>query len=102
VAWQFAGPDPERRERVALRIIAGSFFALAVYVTVEALRTLIGGHQPEHSTVGIVLVAVSVVIMPLLSWAQRLLGVSSAQPAQWRTRSRRCCAPTCPRRCWSG
>ncbi|MCU1663084.1 MAG: cobalt transporter [Pseudonocardia sp.] len=74
VAWQFSGPDPECRERVALRVIAGSFFALAAYVTVEALRSLIGGHQPEHSTVGIVLVAVSVVIMPFLSWAQRRAG----------------------------
>ena len=67
VAWQFAAPDPERREQVTLRIIAGSFFALAAYVTVEALRTLIGGHQPEQSDVGIALVAVSVVIMPVLS-----------------------------------
>jgi divalent metal cation (Fe/Co/Zn/Cd) transporter len=74
VAWQFAGPDPERREKVALRVIAGSFFALAAYVTVEAVRTLIGGHQPEHSTVGIVLVSISVVIMPVLSWAQRRAG----------------------------
>jgi divalent metal cation (Fe/Co/Zn/Cd) transporter len=74
VAWQFAGPDPERREKVALRVIAGSFFALAAYVTVEALRTLFGGDEAEHSTVGIVLVAVSVVIMPFLSWAQRRAG----------------------------
>jgi divalent metal cation (Fe/Co/Zn/Cd) transporter len=74
VAWQFAGPDHERREKVALRIIAGSFFALAAYVTVEALRTLIGGHQPEQSNVGIVLVSISVVIMPFLSWAQRRAG----------------------------
>jgi divalent metal cation (Fe/Co/Zn/Cd) transporter len=74
VAWQFSAPDPERREKVALRVIAGSFFALAAYVTVEALRTLITGNEPEHSTVGIVLVAVSVVIMPSLSWAQRRAG----------------------------
>jgi divalent metal cation (Fe/Co/Zn/Cd) transporter len=74
VAWQFAGPDHERREKVALRVIAGSFFALAAYVTVEALRTLVGGHQPEHSSVGIALVSVSVVIMPVLSWAQRRAG----------------------------
>jgi divalent metal cation (Fe/Co/Zn/Cd) transporter len=74
VAWQFAGPDHERREKVALRVIAGSFFALAAYVTVEALRTLIGGHRAEESTVGIVLVATSVVIMPFLSWAQRRAG----------------------------
>jgi divalent metal cation (Fe/Co/Zn/Cd) transporter len=74
VAWQFAGPDHERREKVALRVIAGSFFVLAAYVTVEALRTLVGGHEPERSDVGIALVAVSVVIMPVLSWAQRRAG----------------------------
>ncbi len=36
IAWQFAAADPERRERSALRIVAGSFFALAAYVAVEA------------------------------------------------------------------
>ncbi|MEU6205140.1 cation transporter, partial [Micromonospora musae] len=42
VAWQFAGRDPESREKVALRIIAFSFFALAAYVTVESVRALVG------------------------------------------------------------
>src|SRR4051812_27011302 len=37
VAWQFAGRDPEAREKVALRIIAFSFFGLATYVTVDAI-----------------------------------------------------------------
>src|SRR3954466_15684333 len=74
VAWQFAGPDPQRREKVALRVIAGSFFALDAYVCVEAVRTLIGADRPEHSLVGIVLVAISVVVMPFLSWAQRRAG----------------------------
>ena len=74
VAWQFAGPDHERREKAALRVIAGSFFVLAAYVTVEAVRTLISGDRPEQSSVGIVLVTVSVVIMPFLSWAQRRAG----------------------------
>jgi divalent metal cation (Fe/Co/Zn/Cd) transporter len=74
VAWQFSATDPERREKVALRVIAGSFFALAAYVTVEALRTLVNGNEPERTTVGIVLVAVSVVAMPFLSWAQRKAG----------------------------
>jgi divalent metal cation (Fe/Co/Zn/Cd) transporter len=74
VAWQFAGPDPERREKVALRVVAGSFFALAAYVTFEAVRTLVGADQAEHSPVGITLVAISVLVMPFLSWAQRRAG----------------------------
>ena len=74
VAWQFAGRDPQKRERVALRVIAWSFFALAAYVTVEALRTLFGAEEAGQSTVGIVLVALSVVVMPVLSLAQRRAG----------------------------
>ena len=74
VAWQFAGRDPQRREQTALRGIAWSFFALAAYVTVESLRALLGGAESEHSPVGIALVALSVVIMPVLSLAQRRAG----------------------------
>jgi divalent metal cation (Fe/Co/Zn/Cd) transporter len=77
VAWQFSTPDHDRRqarERRALRIIAGSFFALAGFVAVDALRTLLGADEAQHSTVGIVLAAVSVLIMPFLSHAQRRAG----------------------------
>jgi divalent metal cation (Fe/Co/Zn/Cd) transporter len=74
VAWQFAGRDPESRERTALRIIAVSFFALAAYVTIDSVRALFGGAPAEHSTVGIVLAAVSLVVMPGLSYAQRKAG----------------------------
>ncbi|RKN50375.1 cation transporter [Micromonospora endolithica] len=74
VAWQFAGPDPEAREKVALRVIAVSFFALAAYVTVESVRALIGGAEAEHSSIGLVLAALSLAIMPVLSYAQRRAG----------------------------
>lgn len=74
VAWQFAGRDHESRERIALRIIAVSFFALAAYVTVDAVQTLTGPVAPEHSTVGITLAAVSLVVMPVLSWIERRTG----------------------------
>ncbi|GAA3463561.1 cation transporter [Saccharothrix longispora] len=74
VAWQFSGADPEERERTALRVIAVSFFALAAYVTVESARSLLGAGTADHSTVGIVLAAVSLVVMPFLSAAQRRAG----------------------------
>ncbi|MGW4058573.1 cation transporter [Amycolatopsis sp. NPDC004747] len=74
VAWQFSGKDPEARERTALRVIAVSFFALAAYVTVESVRALFGGAAAEESTVGIVLAAVSLLVMPLLSYLQRRAG----------------------------
>lgn len=74
VAWQFSGSNPEARERAALRVIAVSFFALAAYVTVEALRSLLGAAEAAPSTVGIVLAAVSLLVMPFLSHAQRRAG----------------------------
>ncbi|MYW05599.1 cation transporter [Streptomyces sp. SID3343] len=74
VAWQFTAKDPARRERTALRIIAISFLALAAYVGIDAMRALAAGGEAEHSTVGIALAAVSLVIMPGLSCAQRHAG----------------------------
>jgi divalent metal cation (Fe/Co/Zn/Cd) transporter len=74
VAWQFAGKDPEAREKIALRIIAFSFFGLALYVSVDALRSLMGLGEAQHSIVGIGLAAVSLAVMPVLSWAQRRAG----------------------------
>jgi divalent metal cation (Fe/Co/Zn/Cd) transporter len=88
VAWQFAARSADRiehRERTALRVIAWSFFALAAYVVLESLRSLLaiglgvdfglgadGG--PQDSPVGLALVAVSVAVMPALSLVQRRTG----------------------------
>jgi divalent metal cation (Fe/Co/Zn/Cd) transporter len=74
VAWQFSGKNPEARERTALKIIALSFFALAAYITVESARSLLSADATKHSTVGIVLAAVSLLVMPVLSYAQRRAG----------------------------
>jgi divalent metal cation (Fe/Co/Zn/Cd) transporter len=74
VAWQFSGRDPEARERRALRLIALSFFALAAYVTAESVRTFFTAAAPESSVTGVVLAAVSLVVMPVLSAAQRRTG----------------------------
>ena len=67
VAWQFTRKDPERWEKPTLRVIALSFFLLAAWVGGSAVLSLVAGVQPRHSTMGLVLTALSVVIMPLLS-----------------------------------
>ncbi|MDR6416978.1 cation transporter [Pseudarthrobacter sulfonivorans] len=74
LSWQFSAKDPERREHVTLRIIAVSFFALAVFVSVDSIRSLTGGGEAQHSTPGIVIAALSLAIMPVLSWLQRRAG----------------------------
>lgn len=74
VAWQFTAADPHKRERITLRLIAVSFFALAAYVTVESIRALGGATEAGHSPVGIGLAALSLLVMPVLSYAQRRAG----------------------------
>ena len=70
------GHADERRERRALRLIALTFFGLAVYVTIEGVRSLLGGEAPDTSAIGIVLLAASVVVMPLLARAKLRVGVA--------------------------
>lgn len=74
ILWQFRHDVPESRERRALQLIAVSFFALAGYVTVESVRALIGGSEPDASPVGIGLALTSLAVMPALSVAQRRTG----------------------------
>jgi divalent metal cation (Fe/Co/Zn/Cd) transporter len=74
IVWQFRHRLPESREHQALRLMAFSFFALATYVAAEQGPRGLDGHESEPSTIGIVLAAVSLAVMPFLSWAQRRTG----------------------------
>lgn len=74
ILWQFRHAVPESRERLALRLMAVSFFALAAYVSFESIRALVAGHSPDASLVGMVLACASLAVMPFLSWAQRRTG----------------------------
>jgi len=74
VAWQFTRKNPESYEAPTLRVIAVAFFALAGYVTVSSVHSLTGAVTPEHSGAGIILAAVSLAVMPALSWFERRTG----------------------------
>ena len=73
--WRLrADLDPVRRahaERVTLRIIGWSFLALATYVVIDSAATLLQHEPPERSVVGLVLLALSAVVMPVLARAKR-------------------------------
>jgi hypothetical protein len=75
VAWQFSRPDPQRYEKVTLKIIAVAFFALAAYVTVDSLLTLLHREPPSSSAMGIIIAVLSVVIMPTVSFLERRAGI---------------------------
>jgi divalent metal cation (Fe/Co/Zn/Cd) transporter len=76
VVWLFTGsrlrsPTAERR---AQQMIALSFYVLAAYVGVEAIRTLVAADEPGTSWVGIALAAVTAPTMPLLARAKGHVG----------------------------
>lgn len=74
VAWQFSGNKHEEREKIALRIIAFSFFGLAAFVSFDAIISLIRQDVPESSFIGIIIAVLSLLIMPGVSLAQRKTG----------------------------
>ena len=75
VIWELKGVG-EDRERLALRLIAISFFVLTAYVGIEAGRDLWIRAEPSESVPGIVLAALSLIVMPLLAIAKRRTGVA--------------------------
>jgi divalent metal cation (Fe/Co/Zn/Cd) transporter len=76
VVWLFTGGrlHSQTAERRAQQLIAASFFVLAAYVTVEAVRALAGGPHAQASWMGIALAAVTAVTMPLLARAKGRVG----------------------------
>jgi divalent metal cation (Fe/Co/Zn/Cd) transporter len=60
----------EAAEHRAQRLIGLTFWLIAAYVGVEAIRSLLGGGQPSVSYVGIGLAAVTLVTMPPLAAAK--------------------------------
>lgn len=74
VAWQFTRKDPERWEKASVRAIAIAFFALAAYVTVDAIQSLAGVQAVDHSPLGISIAALSLLVMPILAWIERRTG----------------------------
>jgi divalent metal cation (Fe/Co/Zn/Cd) transporter len=76
VLWRFAAQrsDSERAERRAQQVIAVSFFVLAAYVGVEAVRSLVDAQEPEASWIGIGLAAFTAPTMALLAIAKRRVG----------------------------
>jgi divalent metal cation (Fe/Co/Zn/Cd) transporter len=77
--WRLrADVDPTRRARVeaaSVRLIGWLFLALAAYVAADAVHALYARDMPARSMLGIVITAMSVIIMPVLARAKRKVGV---------------------------
>lgn len=77
--WRLSADlNPARRERVeqqTLRLIGLCFLALAVYVSLEAFGALVGRTAPEQSPLGIGIAVASLLVMPFLARAKRIIAV---------------------------
>ncbi|MFD1722540.1 cation transporter [Amnibacterium endophyticum] len=77
LAAEVRGAEPdERREKVALRVVAVTFFLLAAYLVVGGVRDLVVAERPDTSVLGIALTAVSIVVMPVLAALKRRVGLA--------------------------
>ena len=81
-AERFTDPaQRERAERVTLRIVGISLVALAAYIGYDAGVALWHREVPGISHVGLVLTALSLVVMPALARAKRAVAASLASGA---------------------
>lgn len=73
--WRLnADVDEARRERVeaiSLRLVGICFIVLALYITQDSIWSLLKREAPDESFTGIILAAVSLIVMPLLVRAKR-------------------------------
>ena len=82
--WRLhADVDEVRREQVeaiTLRIVGVCFLALALYISYDSIKSLLGKEAPERSIPGIVLAIASLIVMPLLARAKKKVatGIGSA------------------------
>jgi divalent metal cation (Fe/Co/Zn/Cd) transporter len=94
VLWLLTGSriGSERAERRAQQLIAATFYVLAAYVGIEAVRSLIGSNEPDVSWVGIGLAAFTAPTMPLLAMTKRRIGhkLGSAATVQEASQTQLC------------
>jgi divalent metal cation (Fe/Co/Zn/Cd) transporter len=79
VIWELRGGS-EQRQRRALQVIGLTFFALALYVGVQAVRDLAAHARPESSLPGVLVAGAALVVMPLLARAKRRTGRALENP----------------------
>lgn len=77
--WRFrTDADVSRRpgsELLTLRIVGWCFVALAAYVTADSVKSLVLGEEPDRSWFGLVVLALSAIVMPGLAWAKRRVAI---------------------------
>jgi len=82
VLWRFYSPSRgDHAERQAARIAGGLLFALAAFVALASILTLLGHVEPRPSFVGIVVLILAAVVMPWLATQKRRLSAATGSAA---------------------
>ena len=103
IVWRFTGTRTlsETAERRAQKAVAVTFFLLAPYIAIDAIRSLVTAEHAKTSWLGIGLSIASLIVMPLLGTGQethrRPPGLAGHHR---RRRAEHRCAPTWPSRSW--
>jgi len=66
--------EEERVEKKAMKFVALTFFVLGLYVLFQSLKKLIVKEVPEPSLPGMIIAAVSIIVMPVLTWQKYRTG----------------------------
>jgi divalent metal cation (Fe/Co/Zn/Cd) transporter len=76
VIWRLTGSrtGSESSERIAQRLVAGSFLLLVPFFVFEAIRRLVTGSDTRTSVLGMAVTASAIVLMPALGWTKLRFG----------------------------
>ena len=85
VQWRLrTDADLSRRaesEVLTLRIVGWCFIALAAYVTVDSVKSLYLAEAPNRSWFGLIVLALSAIVMPALAWGKRRVAATMQSSA---------------------
>ena len=69
------GKRGENREKLTLKLVGFSFLILAIYLSVDSVKSLLTREKPEVTYTGIGLAILSLIVMPLLARAKRSVAI---------------------------
>ena len=84
LAVELRGSAPEvieRTEHMVHRFVGWTFFALSAYITYESVTAIFAQEAPQESLIGIIIAALSLLIMPALAWGKLKAADKLSSPA---------------------
>lgn len=64
----------KKREKITLYVIATSFLIVSAFITYDSVTKFINKETPSWSTLGVIILLVSLVVNPILIWYKRKYG----------------------------